>query len=98
MPCVVCCLATNKTKTFSYFFVDGQGIAHPRRPGVASHFGLLVDTPTIGVAKSRLCGTDKAINEEIGSHEPLMDKNEQIGWIYRSKKKMQTLYISRVIK
>ncbi|WP_368911638.1 deoxyribonuclease V [Proteus vulgaris] len=78
----------------SLIFVDGQGIAHPRRLGVASHFGLLVDTPTIGVAKSRLCGTDKAVNEEMGSYEPLMDKNEQIGWIYRSKKKCKPLYIS----
>ncbi|OAT31449.1 deoxyribonuclease V [Proteus myxofaciens] len=75
-------------------FVDGQGIAHPRRLGVASHFGLLVDTPTIGVAKSRLCGIDKTISEEVGSYDTLMDKNEQIGWIYRSKKRCKPLYIS----
>lgn len=75
-------------------FVDGQGIAHPRRLGVASHFGLLVDTPTIGVAKSRLCGVDKIISEDAGSYDTLMDKNEQIGWIYRSKKRCKPLYIS----
>lgn len=75
-------------------FVDGQGIAHPRRLGVASHFGLLVDTPTIGVAKSRLCGIDKPLSEDVGSHEALMDNDEQIGWIYRSKKKCKPLYIS----
>lgn len=75
-------------------FVDGQGIAHPRRLGVASHFGLLVNTPTIGVAKSRLCGVDKPLGEEMGSYEALIDKNAQIGWLYRSKKRCKPLYIS----
>ena len=75
-------------------FVDGQGIAHPRRLGVASHFGLLADIPTIGVAKSRLCGDDKKLDDDVGSTEKLMDKNEQLGWIYRSKKRCKPLYIS----
>lgn len=75
-------------------FVDGQGIAHPRRLGVASHFGLLVDVPTIGVAKSRLCGKFEPLDQEPGSRQPLMDKGEQIGWVLRSKRRCNPLFIS----
>ncbi|CDL82966.1 deoxyribonuclease V [Xenorhabdus szentirmaii] len=74
--------------------VDGQGIAHPRRFGIASHFGLLVDVPTIGVAKSRLCGEHEPVGEVVGSHQPLMDHGEQIGIVLRSKKRCNPLYIS----
>lgn len=58
-------------------FVDGHGISHPRRLGVASHFGLLVDVPTIGVAKKRLCGKFEPLSSEPGALAPLMDKGEQ---------------------
>ncbi|WP_428944397.1 deoxyribonuclease V [Pantoea sp. FN060301] len=75
-------------------FVDGQGIAHPRRLGVASHFGLLVDVPTIGVAKSRLCGKFEPLDATPGSRQPLMDKGEQIGWVLRSKQRCNPLFIS----
>ncbi len=60
-------------------FVDGQGIAHPRRLGVASHFGLLVDVPTIGVAKSRLCGHFQPLESANGAVQPLIDGDEQLG-------------------
>ncbi|WP_147193999.1 deoxyribonuclease V [Pantoea sp. MBD-2R] len=75
-------------------FVDGHGIAHPRRLGVASHFGLLVDVPTIGVAKRRLCGKFEALEEEPGARQPLFDKGEQIGWVLRSKRRCNPLFIS----
>lgn len=75
-------------------FVDGHGISHPRRLGVASHFGLLVDTPTIGVAKKRLCGKFDGLAEEPGSVVPLMDKDEQLAWVWRSKKRCNPLFIS----
>lgn len=75
-------------------FVDGQGIAHPRRLGVASHFGLLVNVPTIGVAKSRLCGSHPPLADVVGVLEPLMDKSEQIGWVWNSKPRCKPLYIS----
>ncbi|WP_067710333.1 MULTISPECIES: deoxyribonuclease V [unclassified Erwinia] len=75
-------------------FVDGQGIAHPRRLGVASHFGLLVDVPTIGVAKSRLCGKFEPLDDEPGTTQPLIDKGEQIGWVLRSKRRCNPLFIS----
>ncbi|HGN1707810.1 TPA: deoxyribonuclease V [Providencia rettgeri] len=74
--------------------VDGQGIAHPRRLGVASHFGLLANVATIGVAKSRLCGDDVIPDEEPKSYLPLMAGEEQLGWVLRSKKRCKPLYIS----
>ncbi|NDJ59366.1 deoxyribonuclease V [Enterobacteriaceae bacterium 4M9] len=75
-------------------FVDGHGISHPRRLGVASHFGLLVDTPTIGVAKKRLCGKFDELSEAPGSAVPLLDKGEQLAWVWRSKKRCNPLFIS----
>ncbi|MBX9497061.1 deoxyribonuclease V [Yersinia enterocolitica] len=75
-------------------FVDGQGIAHPRRLGVASHFGLLVDVPTIGVAKSRLCGHFEPLGDDNGALQPLIDADEQLGWVWRSKKRCNPLFIS----
>lgn len=74
--------------------VDGQGVAHPRRLGVASHFGLMVDVPTIGIAKKRLCGTFVLPDAEPDSYQPLMDKEEQIGWVLRSKLRCNPLFIS----
>lgn len=74
--------------------VDGQGVAHPRRFGVACHFGLTVNVPTIGVAKSRLSGRCAELGDEVGAIQPLNDKNEQIGWVWRSKLRCKPLYIS----
>ncbi|ADD75390.1 Nfi [Pantoea ananatis LMG 20103] len=75
-------------------FVDGHGISHPRRLGVASHFGLMVDVPTIGVAKKRLCGHVETLDETPGSRQPLMDKGEQIGWVWRSKARCNPLFVA----
>lgn len=75
-------------------FVDGHGISHPRRLGVASHFGLLVDVPTIGVAKKRLCGKFEPLGDEPGEKQPLLDKGEQLGWVWRSKKRCNPLFIA----
>ena len=75
-------------------FVDGHGISHPRRLGVASHFGLLVDVPTIGVAKKRLCGKFEPLSPEVGALAPLMDKEEQLAWVWRSKARCNPLFIS----
>ena len=75
-------------------FVDGHGISHPRRLGVASHFGLLVDVPTIGVAKKRLCGKFELTSTEVGAVAPLMDKNEQLAWVWRSKTRCNPLFVS----
>ena len=75
-------------------FVDGHGISRPRRLGVASHFGLLVDVPTIGVAKKRLCGQFMLPGDEPGALAPLMDKNEQLAWVWRSKARCNPLFVS----
>ncbi|MBT9432034.1 deoxyribonuclease V [Candidatus Sodalis endolongispinus] len=74
--------------------VDGHGISHPRRLGVASHFGLLVDIPTIGVAKRRLCGKFAPLAEAQGALAPLMDKGEQVALVWRSKLRCNPLFIS----
>ncbi|MDH4129379.1 MAG: endonuclease V, partial [Spirochaetota bacterium] len=59
--------------------LDGQGIAHPRRLGIASHFGLIVDKPTIGCAKSLLIGTYEKLEEGKNNYKYLFDKDEIIG-------------------
>lgn len=74
--------------------VDGHGRSHPRRLGVASHFGLLADVPTIGVAKRRLCGKFEPLAPETGALQALRDKEEQIGWVWRSKVRCNPLFIS----
>jgi deoxyribonuclease V len=74
--------------------VDGQGIAHPRRFGIASHLGLFLDTPTIGCAKSRLCGYHKEPAEEPGSYAELVDGGETIGVALRTKPGANPIYVS----
>jgi len=73
---------------------DGQGIAHPRRLGIASHLGLLLDRPTIGVAKSRLVGAHDEPPPEKGGWMPLQDKGETIGAVLRTRRGVKPLYIS----
>ena len=74
--------------------VDGQGIAHPRRLGLASHLGLLWDRPTIGCAKSRLCGEHNMVSVEPGSYAEITDNGEVIGAVLRTKVGVAPLYIS----
>lgn len=74
--------------------VDGQGIAHPRRLGLASHLGLFLDVPTIGCAKSILCGRHEPVKEEVGSYAELVDKEEVIGAALRTKLRVKPLYVS----
>jgi len=73
---------------------DGQGIAHPRRLGIASHIGLLTGLPSIGCAKSRLCGRHKEPDSERGSHVPLIDKNETIGAVVRTRSRIKPVFVS----
>ena len=74
--------------------VDGQGIAHPRRFGIAAHLGVLTGLPAIGVAKSRLVGRHSTLADTKGAQVPLLDRSEQIGTVYRSKDGCNPLFIS----
>ena len=74
--------------------VDGQGIAHPRRMGLASHLGLFLDIPTIGCAKSRLCGSHEVPGAEPGSYADLVDGSEVIGVALRTRAGVKPVYVS----
>src|SRR5262249_11123520 len=74
--------------------LDGQGIAHPRRFGIACHVGVLLDLPTIGCAKSILVGRYGDLGLEAGSQSPLIDRGEQVGVALRTKNKVSPVYVS----
>jgi len=74
--------------------VDGQGIAHPRRLGLASHLGLLLNIPTIGCAKSLLCGVHEVPGVEPGSYAEIVDRGEVIGVALRTKLGVKPIYVS----
>ena len=74
--------------------VDGQGLAHPRRFGIACHLGLLLDVPAVGCAKSRLCGEHGPLAMEAGSSAPLRDGDEVIGAVLRTRDGVSPVYVS----
>jgi deoxyribonuclease V len=76
------------------FLVDGQGVAHPRRMGLASHLGLFLDKPTIGCAKSLLCGSGEMPGEEPGSYTEIVDRGEVIGATLRTRPGVKPVYVS----
>jgi deoxyribonuclease V len=73
---------------------DGQGYAHPRRFGLASHLGVYLDRPSIGCAKSRLIGSYKEPDPEPGNGTPLLDRGEVIGAVLRTKARTKPIFIS----
>lgn len=73
---------------------DGQGLAHPRRFGLACHLGVLLDRPSIGVAKSRLIGRFEEPAPERGARTPLIDRGETVGAVLRTRAGVQPLYVS----
>jgi deoxyribonuclease V len=82
------------TLTPDVFLVDGQGIAHPRRLGIASHLGLCLGVPTIGCAKSRLIGTHEEPAWAAGSFTDLVDDAEVIGAVLRTRAGIRPVYVS----
>lgn len=75
-------------------FFDGQGIAHPRGLGIASHMGILLDRPTVGVAKSLLVGTAGEPGAGRGSTAPVLRDGETIGMAVRTKERTKPVYVS----
>ena len=73
---------------------DGQGLAHPRRLGIASHLGIILDKPSIGCAKSLLIGTYQEPGEKAGSSSPLMDSREEIGLVLRTRDSVAPIFVS----
>jgi deoxyribonuclease V len=82
------------TRAPDLVFVDGQGIAHPRRLGIAAHFGVATGLPSIGVAKKVLCGHYDEPGPQPGDRSPLLHRGEQIGWALRSKRRCNPLIVS----
>ncbi len=74
--------------------VDGQGIAHPRRIGLASHLGVLLQIPTIGCAKSRLVGTYGHLPDRAGFYSILKDKGEEVGIVLRTRRGVKPIFVS----
>ncbi|PYS80244.1 MAG: deoxyribonuclease V [Acidobacteria bacterium] len=92
-PSVLEAWAKLKTEPDAVMF-DGQGLAHPRRVGIASHVGLLINRPTLGCAKSVLVGKFEEPGEERGAWTPLVDKGETVGAALRTKTRVQPIYVS----
>ncbi len=76
------------------FIFDGQGIAHPRRMGIASHVGVILDKPSIGCAKSRLWGKHHEPAAQAGSYAHLYDGEEIIGAVLRTRDNVSPVYVS----
>ena len=92
-PCVLGAFAQLRQQP-DLVMVDGQGIAHPRRLGIASHLGLWLDLPTIGCAKSILTGHHASLSEQAGAWVPLLDKGETIGAVVRTRTGVKPMIIS----
>lgn len=93
LPAVVAALEELDTEP-DLVFCDGQGIAHPRRFGIACHLGLLIGRPAIGVGKSRLVGTHAEPDRERGAREPLIDRGETVGTVLRTRTAVRPVYVS----
>src|SRR5579859_91305 len=95
IPCILGAFAQLNQQP-DLVMVDGQGIAHPRYLGIASHLGLWLDLPTIGCAKSILRGhyNEKALGEEAGAWLPLIFKGETVGAALRTRSHVKPMIIS----
>jgi deoxyribonuclease V len=92
-PAVLAALAKLRTRP-DLLLCDGQGLAHPRRFGLACHLGVLTNLPSIGVAKSLLIGTHGRLAEPKGSWVALMDGDQMIGAVLRTRAGAKPVYVS----
>jgi deoxyribonuclease V len=93
IPAIIKALEQLKTVP-DLILCDGQGIAHPRRLGIASHLGVLTDLPTIGVAKSKYIGNYLEPTQEKGNWTPLNSDTDVIGGVLRTRANVKPLFIS----
>jgi deoxyribonuclease V len=93
IPPVVEALRKVQTPVDAVIF-DSQGIAHPRRMGLASHLGLFLDVPSVGCAKTRLCGVHDEPAAEKGSGEDLVHRGEVVGRVLRTRTNVSPVYVS----
>lgn len=92
-PAVLAALARLRAEPDVLMF-DAHGLAHPRRMGLAAHLGVLLDTPAVGCAKSRLVGAYDLPASEKGAWQPLTDGDEVIGAVVRSRTGVRPLFVS----
>ena len=76
------------------FIFDGQGLAHPRRMGIASHMGVILDKPSIGCAKSLLCGQHGQVGPNVGDYSEIHHQGEIIGAVLRTREGVKPVYVS----
>jgi deoxyribonuclease V len=93
IPALVQCLEKVRTP-FDVMLCDGQGIAHPRRLGLASHLGLLIGTPTVGCAKSRLIGEHSEPGPNKGDYTRLTHHGDYIGSVLRTRERVKPIFVS----
>jgi len=93
LPAVLAALA-GLAQPPDLLLVDGQGLAHPRRFGIACHLGVLTGLPCIGVAKTRLVGVHEPVPDRRGAWVPLHDRGEVIGAVLRSRVGVKPIYVS----
>jgi len=94
IPVLLCAFAKLRHPA-NLIFCDGHGYAHPRRFGIASHLGVVLDCPVIGCAKSILIGTAGELPQRAGSWAPLTDDGETIGVALRTREGVKPVYISQ---
>jgi deoxyribonuclease V len=92
-PAIITALAS-LTRSPDLILVDGQGIAHPRRFGIASFIGVLLDIPTIGCAKSRLVGAYEEPGLKKGCWSPLLVGDDIVGAVVRTRDNVRPLFVS----
>jgi deoxyribonuclease V len=93
MPCLLPCFE-KLSELPDLIVCDGNGILHPRRFGIASHLGVVLDRPSIGCAKNLLVGTHGLLAEPRGSHAPIHDGGEKVGAVVRTQSSVKPLFVS----
>ena len=93
MPVILKALSVLKIRP-DILMVDGQGIAHPRQMGIATHLGLHTNIPSMGIAKTRLWGQYDNVGESKGDASRLTNKSDHIGWVLRSREGVKPIFVS----